>query len=121
MNARVQLHGDRGSAVIDDDRLAYFHAAQAGETGPDLGAGSPDNQAEQVLENGSLLVPTSETQQRTSHTAQYEDFISSIANYGSPLVTVGEATRTLAVVLAIYESARTGRAVTVSGPVASRD
>ena len=120
MNARVQLHGDRGSAVIDDDRLAYFHTAQAGDTGRDLGSGSPDNQAEQVLENSSSI-PTSDSRRRTSHTAQYEDFISAIANDRPPLVTVGEATRTLAVVIAIYESARTGRPVTVSRPVASRD
>jgi predicted dehydrogenase len=112
LNARVQLHGDRGSAVIDDDRLAYFHAAQAGESGPDLGAGSPDNQAEQVLVSSSQPG-------RTSHTAQYEDFVGSIANDRSPLVTVGEATRTLAVVIAIYESARTGRPVSVPGRVAS--
>ena len=112
LNARVQLHGDRGSAVIDDDRLAYFHAAQARESGPDLGAGSPDNQAEQVLASSSQPG-------RTSHTAQYEDFVGSIANDRSPLVTVGEATRTLAVVIAIYESARTGRPVSVPGRVAS--
>jgi UDP-N-acetyl-2-amino-2-deoxyglucuronate dehydrogenase len=118
MNARVQVHGDRGSAVIDDDRLVYFHAAQAGERGPDLGAGSPDNQAEQVLASSSQAVPASDTRQRTTHTAQYEDFISSIANDRPPLVTVVEATRTLAVVIAIYESARTGRPVTIPGPMA---
>jgi predicted dehydrogenase len=53
-------------------RLAYFHAAQACDTGPDVGH--------------------------------------------PPLVTVAEATRTLAVVTAIYQSARAGRPVTVPRP-----
>ena len=48
-----------------------------------------------------------------AHTAQYEDFISSVANDRPPLVTVHEATRTLAVVSAIYDSARAGRPATV--------
>jgi UDP-N-acetyl-2-amino-2-deoxyglucuronate dehydrogenase len=119
MNARVQLHGDRGSAVIDDDRLAYFHAAQDGETGPHLGSGSPHNQADRLLETTSSRIPAAAGQQGTSHTAQYEDFVTSIANDRSPLVTVWEATRTLAVVIAVYESARTGRPVTIAGPIAS--
>ncbi|MBJ7596845.1 MAG: gfo/Idh/MocA family oxidoreductase [Candidatus Nephthysia bennettiae] len=107
MNARVQLHGDRGSAVIDDDRLAYFHAAQAGGAGPDLGSGSPDNQAGRMLEAGG---PSQQpVGGRTSHSDQYEDFISSVADDRPPLVTVREAARTLAVVIAVYESAQSGR------------
>jgi predicted dehydrogenase len=113
MNARLQLHGDRGSAVIEDDRLAYFHAAQAGETGPDVGAGSPDNQADQRLEADSSPGPKVAGLELTAHTAQYEDFISAVANDRPPLVTVQEATRTLAVVSAIYDSARAGRPATV--------
>ena len=116
MNARVQLHGDRGSAVIDDDRLAYFHAARAGDSGPDVGAGSPDNQADQLLKIGSPLAPMVARLPHASHTAQYEDFISSVANDRPPLVTVQEATRTLAVVTAIYDSARTGRPASVARP-----
>jgi UDP-N-acetyl-2-amino-2-deoxyglucuronate dehydrogenase len=116
MNARVELHGDRGSAVIDDDRLVYFHAAQAGEAGPDLGSGSPDNQAARVLEAGSRPAHLVEGRRRTSHTDQYEDFISSVAGDRPPLVTVREATRTLAVVVAVYESAKTGRPAAVRLP-----
>jgi predicted dehydrogenase len=116
MNARVQLHGDRGSAVIDDDRLAYFHAAQPGEAGPDLGSGSHGNQADRVLEAGSPSARPVEGRRRTSHTDQYEDFISSVAGDRPPLVTVRGATRTLAAVIAVYESARTGRPAPVRLP-----
>ena len=30
LSARLQVHGDRGSSVIDDDQLAFFHATPAG-------------------------------------------------------------------------------------------
>src|SRR5438093_13340650 len=28
MGTRIELHGDKGSAVIEDDRLSYLHLAQ---------------------------------------------------------------------------------------------
>ena len=34
LSARLQVHGDRGSAVIDNDQLAFFHATPTG-TEPD--------------------------------------------------------------------------------------
>ena len=30
LSARLQVHGDRGSAVIDNDQLAFFHATAPG-------------------------------------------------------------------------------------------
>ena len=30
LSARLQVHGDRGSAVIDNDQLAFFHATAEG-------------------------------------------------------------------------------------------
>jgi len=117
LNARVQIHGDRGSAVIDDDELTYFHAARDGETIPDIGAGSPNNQAVALLGAQARPVgPGTAVLTRTSHTAQYQDFLSCVAKDHPPLVTVAEATRTLAVIRAIYESADSGRPVHVTGP-----
>ncbi|WP_051939578.1 Gfo/Idh/MocA family protein [Phaeacidiphilus oryzae] len=51
LTARLQIHGDRGSAVIDDDRLAYFHSADdaAGGESPAYGAGESANQAADLL------------------------------------------------------------------------
>ena len=114
LNARVQIHGDRGSAVIDNDQLTYFHAARDGETVPDIGAGSPGNQAAAVLgARARSADPGTEGVKPTSHTAQYQDFLSSVINGQPPLVTVAEATRTLAVIRSIYESADCGRPVRV--------
>src|SRR5215212_2753316 len=50
LTARIAVHGDRGSAVIDDDELGYFHVAGEGQEGDAYGAGGGDNQAEQIVE-----------------------------------------------------------------------
>jgi UDP-N-acetyl-2-amino-2-deoxyglucuronate dehydrogenase len=116
LNARVQIHGDRGSAVIDDDELTYFHEARDGETSPDIGAGSPDNQAAALLAAQARSADSGTAGLKpTSHTAQYQDFLSCVIKDHPPLVTVAEATRTLAVIRAIYESADGGRPVRVPG------
>ena len=49
LNARVQIHGDRGSAIIDDYELVYLHVAGDSEVVPDLGDGCLGNQATAVL------------------------------------------------------------------------
>ena len=114
LNARLQVHADRGSAIIDNDELVYFHAARQTDIGPDVGSGSPDNQGAAVLgAEPARAGPRTAGLRPTSHAAQYQDFLRSVADDRPPLVTVAEATRTLAVIAAIYESASTGRPVLV--------
>jgi UDP-N-acetyl-2-amino-2-deoxyglucuronate dehydrogenase len=128
LTARVQVHGDRGSAIIDGDRLTYFHAAAdfhaaAGPADPpDYGAGADANQAARVLP-GRAPAPTAGSDPGAlsdAHLHQYRDFLDAIAGGRQPMVTVGEAIAALAVVHAIYESARTGRPVPVTLPAAGR-
>jgi predicted dehydrogenase len=109
LTARLQIHGDRGSAVIDDDRLAYFHAA--GEDPADARELLQPHEAQSSPSAGADPSALSK-----AHTDQYRDFLQAVADNRPPLVTVAEATATLAVVCAIYESARTGRPVRVLDP-----
>src|ERR687897_687351 len=48
LTARIAVHGDKGSAVIDDDKLVYFHAAGAEQDAEAYGGG--ENQSERVME-----------------------------------------------------------------------
>lgn len=108
LTTRLQIHGDRGSAVIDNDQLVYFHAADGdGQVSP-YGAGPESNQADRVLR--AVADPSGLPD---AHTLQYQDFLVAAAEGRPPLVTVADATRSLAVVTAVYESARTGRPVPV--------
>jgi predicted dehydrogenase len=109
---RVQVHGSQGSAVIDDDRLAYFHVATPGQAAPDYGAGVSSNQVDDVLPGGG-----DPGDGVAAHGRQYTDFLDAVEQGRSPLVTVAEASRTLAVVTSIYRSAREGRTVPVELPV----
>ena len=117
LTARVQVHGDRGSAVIDDDRLTYFHAAGDDADGaPAYGAGEESNQAAQVLPPPATPAPSAAADPSAlsgAHVEQYRDFVDAVEQGRPPLVTIAEATRTLAVICAVYESARTGRPVAV--------
>jgi len=102
LTARIQVHGDRGSAVIDGDRLTYFHA-----TG--------QNQAADLLP-GQAPAPTAGSDPGAlsdAHLHQYRDFVGAIEQGRRPAVTVDDAIRALAVVAAVYESARTGESVSV--------
>ena len=115
LSARLQIHGDRGSAIIDDDQLVYFHAAGDDDVVADIGGGSSVNQAGEVLPAGAPYAgPRTAGLKPTSHTAQYQDFLSSVASDRPPLVTVAEATATLAVIRAIYDSAGAGHPVPVA-------
>jgi UDP-N-acetyl-2-amino-2-deoxyglucuronate dehydrogenase len=85
---RLAVHGTRGSAVLDDDQLAYasFRAARPPSPAPD---------------DAFVL----------GHLRQYEDILDAIARDRPPAVGVREAVEALAVVEAVYRSAATGRPV----------
>ncbi|REF37976.1 Gfo/Idh/MocA family protein [Thermasporomyces composti] len=116
---RVQVHGDRGSAIIDRNKLVYYHAAKdSGEDYP-YGAGPEANQAAEVLAEYGYSEPSEEAKPTvagltaTSHTTQFQDFLDAVEQGRPPLVTAEEATRTLAVIRGIYESARLQRPVSI--------
>ncbi|MDA8438840.1 MAG: Gfo/Idh/MocA family oxidoreductase [Propionibacterium sp.] len=106
-STRVHVHGTRGSAIIERDRLAYLHAAPEAHALPGEGP-LARNQAAEVLPDGGD--PGSNI---VALARQYVDFLDAIDTGRPPVVTLAEAGRTLAVVEAFYDSARTGRPVHV--------
>jgi UDP-N-acetyl-2-amino-2-deoxyglucuronate dehydrogenase len=118
LTARIAVHGDRGSAVIDDDELRYFHVAGAGQEGDAYGAGGGENQAEQVMEKygaresgpGAGADPGSLSM---AHRDQNRDFVEAAREGREPSVNVEEGRKPLAIILGIYESARTGEPVRI--------
>jgi UDP-N-acetyl-2-amino-2-deoxyglucuronate dehydrogenase len=120
LTARIQIHGDLGSAVIDGDRLTYFHAATGAVGSPVDGAAV--NQAADLLphQDSAATAGSDPSALSDAHLYQYLDFIEAVEQRRPPAVTVGDAIRTLAVVRAVYESARTGRSIPVEVPPARR-
>jgi UDP-N-acetyl-2-amino-2-deoxyglucuronate dehydrogenase len=109
LSARLQILGSRGSAVIDDDQLVYLHIGSAGTDAPTRGADLTANQIEPVVPGPSKgYAGADPTALSDAHTLQYADFLDAIDTGRNPLVTVTEARRSLATILAIYDSARHG-------------
>ncbi|MEU8462291.1 Gfo/Idh/MocA family oxidoreductase [Streptomyces sp. NPDC029003] len=113
--ARLAVHGDRGSAVLDDDRMAYFHTRAEGESGETYGAyGAGDRSAALPLRHDAERDPTG--MPAAPHRDQLADFCDAVEQRRPPAVSGEEARRSLALTLALYESARTGRTVRPDGP-----
>ncbi len=110
---RIEIYGDKGSAVIEDDRLSYLHLARDDreEVGP-YGAGreqrTPSSPAgPSAAQNPAALAIR-------SHALQIEDMMRAIRENGTPLVDGYAAKHPVEIILGIYELARTHREVTLS-------
>jgi len=110
---RIEVYGDKGSAVIEDDRLSYLHLAQENreEVGPN-GAGR---------EQRCLTAPTGLSPAQNpaalalrSHALQIEDMIQAVRENGTPLVDGYAAKHPVEIILGIHESAHTHQEVTLS-------
>jgi UDP-N-acetyl-2-amino-2-deoxyglucuronate dehydrogenase len=118
LTTRIAVHGDRGSAIIDDDELSYFHAAGEGQEGEAYGAGGGENQAEQVMERygeaatgpGAAADPGSLSM---AHRDQIQDFVEAVREDCEPLVNLEEGRKPLAIIQGIYEAACTGGPVRI--------
>jgi predicted dehydrogenase len=112
LTARLQVMGDQGSAVIEQDRLIYFHerSRSDGEVGQ-LGLYGGGNQRDEVADPTVEVVRLDPTQSPLGHMRQYADLFDAIQNHRTPLVTVHDAMTSLAVVHGVYVSATLGRPV----------
>ncbi len=95
---RLEIFGDRGSAVIENDCLARLRLVGEDGTAPDSASSDPAH--------GDPSAPN-------SHTAQIADLIRAIREGGTPLVDGHAGRRPVDIILAIYESARSGGEVVV--------
>jgi UDP-N-acetyl-2-amino-2-deoxyglucuronate dehydrogenase len=86
--ARLQVQGDKGCAVLDQDRLVTLITAN----------GSPTDVAA-----ATAATPVD------AFVAQYEDFIAAAVERRAPLVDVADGAQTLAVIQAMHDSAAVGR------------
>jgi UDP-N-acetyl-2-amino-2-deoxyglucuronate dehydrogenase len=100
---RIELYGDKGSAVIEDDRLSYLHLAQ-----------DDREQRAPIAPAGPSAAQNPATLAIRSHALQIEDMIRAIRENGAPLVDGYAARHPVEIILGIYESARTHQEVTLS-------
>ncbi len=106
LSARLQVHGDRGSAVIDNDQLAFFEVTAPGSRPEDQLMGTTS--ARPVATAGSDPGQLSD-----AHRLQYLNFLGALAGTERLRVDLETNRQSIAVITGAYESARTGRPVTL--------
>jgi len=114
LTTRIQVHGTRGSSIVDRDQLEYFHAATGGD-----GAGgsttevsaSPEKQAAAMVPADHLRVNPPNDAFANAHNRQFDDIAAAIREGREPGVTVQEALLSLALVRSMYLSAALHRPI----------
>ncbi|HRA89979.1 MAG TPA: gfo/Idh/MocA family oxidoreductase, partial [Planctomycetaceae bacterium] len=100
---KTEIHGSRGTAIIEQDSIIRWEFAdeipEDAEIRAKLGAGS--------AVSGGASDPKAIS--FVGHQMQLEDFVESIAAGRQPRVDGAEGRRSVEIILAIYEAAKTGR------------
>jgi UDP-N-acetyl-2-amino-2-deoxyglucuronate dehydrogenase len=109
VTTHVQVFGDKGSAVIENDSLSYLHLAR--DDSEEVGAYGTSFQAAKKAETGSSAVQNPAALAVTSHALQIADMIRAIREDGTPLVDGYAGRRPVEIILGIYESARAHKEV----------
>ncbi len=105
---RIEIMGDRGSAVLLNDRIVRWEFAEP-QPGDDAILNSDATTA--------IKVGSSDPRGMSweGHRVLVHDLACALRDGGAPMIPGAEARRAVALVLAIYESARSGRSVKVAG------
>jgi len=113
LGTRIQLMGDDGSALLDEERLTYLHLrGAAAETAGDMGGVREDDQSARHADTDAATWKDA-TSDELGHARQYADVLRAVRENGSPQVTVEDGVLALATVLSTYLAARTGYAVRI--------
>jgi len=112
VSTRIEIFGDKGSAVIEDDRLSYLHLAR--DNSEEVGSyGIVPEQRGHATESISAAQDPAALSFR-SHALQIADMIRAIREDGTPLLDGYAARHPVEIILGIYESVRTHKEVTLS-------
>jgi UDP-N-acetyl-2-amino-2-deoxyglucuronate dehydrogenase len=117
LSARLQVHGDQGSIVIDNDLLTFIHTTPQGSEADERSYGSASDSINQV-DNYDLTGQTGPTAgsragglSPLAHRRQYENFLAALAGTEPVRVDLETNRRSIGIITGVYESARTGKPV----------
>ena len=108
LDASLRIFGSKGSAVISNDELVFLHENAGDAPEIALSSGTGANQVTEDFALGPEDIALGDAHQR-----QLGDFVTAIRTDGRPRVGTVDARTSLAVILGLYESAATGRPVTL--------
>ncbi|GAC1391454.1 MAG: Gfo/Idh/MocA family oxidoreductase [Ktedonobacteraceae bacterium] len=112
VTTRIELFGDKGSAIIENDQLGYLHLARdEQETAGDYGS-NPKTAQKIAVDSSAAQNPT--VLSANSHALQIADMLRAIRENGTPLVDGNVARHPVDIILGIYESVRTHKEIFLS-------
>ena len=119
LSTRLQVHGDKGSVVIDSDEFAFVHFTPAGVDAEEKLMGSSAKDLNQVEDyrtgsEGGATAGRDPGQLSDAHRYQYENFLAALRGEEEIRVGLAENRQSISLITGVYESARTGRPVKLS-------
>jgi len=103
---RIEIHGDKGTVIIDDGKILKWQFAEERPEDADilerLGPASGET-------SGTASDPMAFS--HATHREQIKDFLTALANGTDPGISGSEGRKAIEIIIAIYQSARTGQAV----------
>ena len=105
---RIEISGEKGSAVLEEEDLKEWNFSEEGPEDDDI----RQRMAGRTESGGGAADPSAIDHH--GHTMVFSDFIAAINDQRPPLVNGPEGRRSVEVICAIYESAKTGQRVKLS-------
>ena len=121
LSAHLQVHGDQGSVIIDNDQLAFIHRTPADTDAAEVSYGSAKSSINQVADFPEASGAATQTAGADpgalnvlAHRRQYENFLDALGGSAELRVTLETNRQAVGIIEGVYESARTGRPVSLS-------
>ena len=113
------MHGDRGSAVIDNDILTFIHTTPAGSETQQKPFGVVDDRLNQVDLYPNATRPATGAARdpgelSDAHLLQYLNFLAALRGEEVLRVTLETHRQSISLIEGVYASARAGRPVAIS-------
>ena len=112
VTTRLEIFGDKGSAVIENDRLSFLHLARDDKQSISSYGVAPQERKQHEDTGSTSQNPAALS--ASSHTLQIADIIRAIREDGTPLVDGYAAHQPVEIILSVYKSARLQKEVTLS-------
>lgn len=107
---RIELHGDQGSAVMEEEDIVKWDFAQIRPQDEEIRR----KMAEKVSGGGGASDPAAIGHH--GHAMQFADVVQAIREGRKPLIDGAEGRRSVEVIMAVYQSAETGQIVKLPLP-----
>lgn len=102
---RIELHGTTGSAILEEEDIKFWDFAKKSRRDAAI------LRAMQSKKSAAGGAADPAAIDHHGHAMQFQDFVRAINSDGTPAIDGYEGRRSVEIILAVYKSAKTGRAV----------